>query len=300
MELVISVLIGSLVLLVVNIFRILLGGIPAKRGEMEALFKRLSGIEETARRKSKLQKNLTGINRKQYLTLFIPVSGIAFVFSLVFFRNLSIALVVTILSSVYPYFMINERNKKRRRLLNYQFRDALQALASSLKAGSSLNNALIRTHKDLERIYTGRKDKPIVEVFAVMAYELELMIPVEDVLINFMNRTQLEDITDFVNVTLMTRRQGGNLTQVISRVARVISDRIEVEHEINTLVAGKKMEAKVLTGLPVILVFLLSMLSPEYMKPMYSTTLGKFLMLLASLLLVANYFVGKKIIDIEV
>ncbi len=60
------------------------------------------------------------------------------------------------------------------------------------------------------------------------------------------------------------------------------------------------MEAKILTIAPIFLVFMLSIFSPDYMKPMYETIVGRLLLLLGVILLVLNYFIGKKIIDIDI
>ncbi len=300
MILLISCLIGCLFLLVLNLVTSFIRGDTGKRGELNELFLKLEGELDQKEKKQRRYKSINRIAPSQYLKLFIPIGILVYFISFLFFRSPISALIITLASTVYPYMMINERKKKLKRLLNYQLRDALNALSASLKAGSSLNNALMRTYDDLTRIYATEKDKPIVDAFSVIAYEIDLMIPVEDVLSNFAKTSDLEDISDFVNVTLMTRRQGGDLNEVISRITQIISDRIEVEHEIGTLVSGKKLEAKVLTVLPIVLVILLSLMSPEYMAPMYQSTLGKILMIFAALLLAINYIVGKKIIDIEV
>ena len=60
------------------------------------------------------------------------------------------------------------------------------------------------------------------------------------------------------------------------------------------------MEAKVLSLMPVVIIVALCLMSPKYMKPLYSTMLGKILIILGFVLLVINYFIGKKIMDIDV
>lgn len=296
----ISLLIGLTIMLAINIVVEIIYGSRGKKGEFKVLVESLDPSKEQKESKSKLSSRIKRFDTKQYLLLFVPISIATFISALLFFRSFNSALIITVVSGIYPYFIIKSRKKKRKQLLNYQLREALTALSSSLKAGVSLNNALLRVYKDLERIHSNAKKRPIVDEFEIIAYELDLMMPVEDVLNNFKNRAELEDVTDFVNVTLMTRKKGGNLNEVIQRVSEIISDRIEIEHEINTLVAGKKIEAKILTVLPIVLVVMLSFLSPSYMSPMYNSILGRLLMIFASLLLVINYFVGKRIIDIEV
>ncbi|MBN2793967.1 MAG: type II secretion system F family protein [Clostridia bacterium] len=300
MALIISLLFAGLLILILNTFIALMNGEKGKKGELKRIFSELDGMEEPKKKYFVKRSSFLRMNSKQFLMIFAPVGFLTFIFSWIFFRSIASAIIITLISTLYPYYFVYAKKRKLKLLLNYQLRDALNALLASLKAGSSLSNALIRTYDDLEKIFQNEKDKPIVDEFRIIAYELDLMLPVEEVLINFTNRNNIEDISDFVNVTLMTKNQGGNLNEIIQRVTEIISDRIQIEQEIHTLVAGKKMEAKVLTILPVLLVIILSLISPDYMSPLYETLLGRILMLFATVLLIANYFVGKKIIEIEV
>lgn len=300
MELLISILLILIIISIASLIKISIYGYQGQKGNMSKLFNELEGLEEKNKKPNKIKKGIRTMSSKQFIMLFIPVGFLAFTSAFIFFRSFTSALVIMIFSMSYPYLMLYKKKKKLKLLLNYQLKDALNALQSSLKAGSSLNNALVRTFYDLDRIFLNERNKPIVDEFRIVSYELDLMIPVDEVLINLKTRCQLEDVTDLVNVMLITRKQGGNLSDVIDRVSEIIGDRIQIEREINTLVAGKKMEAKILTVLPIILVLVLSIISPEYMKPLYETSLGKLLMVFATVLLVINYYIGKKIIEIEV
>ncbi len=297
MKLLISLMLLSLVALLYNLIIKVMFGHSSKRGEIRQTFAVLNDITVKKNRDVRISKSLS---RKQYFKLFVPIGLIVFIMSNIFFRSMASAVTLTFLSSGLPYIISKNRKKQYKKLLNYQFREALRALSTSIKAGSSLRNGLVKTHEDLNRIYLADAKEPILIEFETIVYELDLMLPIEDVLINFKNRAELEDVSDFVNVTLMTNKQGGDLIKVIECVSSIISDRIEIEHEINTLVSGKRSEAKLLTILPICMVLILSIVSPKYMAPMYESLVGRLLMIFATILLVINYFVGKKIIDIEV
>lgn len=300
MELILSALLVTILLLIINLIIYIIRGDSGRKGDLKKVFNELEGVTEYQKKYFVKRSSFLRMNSRQFFMIFAPVGMTTFIFSWFFFRSLGSAVIITLVSTIYPYYFVSARKRKLKLLLNYQLRDGLNALQASLKAGSSLSNALIRSYEDLEKIFQNEKDKPIVDEFRIIAYELDLMMPVEEVLMNFRDRNNIEDISDFVNVTLMTKNQGGNLNEVIGRVTEIISDRIQIEQEINTLVAGKKMEAGVLTVLPIILVVILSLISPDYMKPLYETLLGRILMVIAVILLIANYFVGKKIIEIEV
>ncbi|GAJ98816.1 type II secretion system F family protein [Geomicrobium sp. JCM 19055] len=98
----------------------------------------------------------------------------------------------------------------------------------------------------------------------------------------------------------MTRTKGGNLADVIDNTAESISDKIMIQQEIKVATAQKKMEASLLTFMPVGIVVILMMLNPDYMQPMYDQTLGTFMLFAAVLMLIANYFIGRKVTNIDV
>ncbi len=257
--------------------------------------------EGDPRKKKKTEaKSVRYFGTKEYFNFLVPVAISAFLFSVLFFRSFNMAILVTLGSTFYPGFLIKQKKAKEKKTLNYQFRDALLAINNSMKAGSSLNGAIGSAALDMRKIYSKSKSKPIVEEFDFTLKDLEIGVPVEDALKNLKKRCDLEDINDFVNIALITKKQGGNLVETIERLTGTITDRIQIENEIGTLVASKKMEAKMLTFSPIFLVILLSFMSPDYMSPLYDTMIGQIMMIVGVLLLVLNYFIGKKIIEIDI
>ena len=98
----------------------------------------------------------------------------------------------------------------------------------------------------------------------------------------------------------MTRTKGGNLADVIHNASESISDKILIQQEIKLATAQKRMEAAILTFMPVALVIILMVLNPGYMQPMYDTTLGTILLFTAVIMLVINFFIGRKVTNIDV
>jgi len=240
------------------------------------------------------------MDMKSYIKYAIPaVTGI-FIFCLLFLRSIPASVAACLFGFFYPRYIIQNKIRKRKELLNIQLREALYSISNSLKAGNSLQSAVERSVEDTRRVLKTQIDKPMVEELELIVYEIQLGKTLEEALISFRNRTDMEDIDTFVNAAIITREKGGNLTEVMANVSEAISDKIQIRREIMTLTAGKRSEAKLLTFMPIAMVVLLSFSSPAYMKPMYETLLGKSLMIVGLILLAANYIIGKRIIDIKV
>ncbi|MDR6551566.1 tight adherence protein B [Paenibacillus qinlingensis] len=230
----------------------------------------------------------------------LPICFAIFLFMLFIFRSFPFALLISLAGVFYPRFIILGLIKKRRRLLNNQLKEAMFSLVSSLRAGASLQTAIERCVQDLENIFSEDKDAPIVREFQYMVEELQMGYTVDEVLHAFRDRVHLEDVTDFVNATLIAKKRGGNLTEILVNISKVISEKIEISNEIQVLTAGKQMEARMLSIMPVFIVGCLTLLSPEYMEAMYDSWVGKLLLFVGFILILINYWISRKIVDIHV
>lgn len=229
------------------------------------------------------------------------MSGIGvFLFSyIVFFGSLSVALFlfsITIL--LLPRMLKNKNTKKREKLINVQFRDALNAIMSSLKSGLSMNRALAKVPQDLEKIHAIHKEKIILKEFINVRNDLNMGVTVDDALIGLRDRLSCEEGDDFVNSVIILKKKGGNLVEVMENTISMISDKMALKSEIEVLVAAKKMESKVLTGMPILVVVGQSTIMRSYVEPLFIGW-GNVLAMIAFLLLLINYFVGEKITDIK-
>ncbi|GAU76348.1 type II secretion system F family protein [Fusibacter sp. 3D3] len=273
-------------------------GIDVKKGTTEKTLRLLKG--ETQLRK--LQKKKTSSKSKQTHLLNNPIVMLI-VLSLVSFimlKNIWLSLLVGILGYFYPKYVERERKQKRKHEMNIQFKDAMQSVSNSLKAGNSFQTSLERCLEDLKRIYRHQKNNALLEEWEKIVSDLQLGQPIDKVLNDFKNRVKLEDVDTFVNSAVIIHEKGGNMTEVLANVTEVIGDRIDVKRDIMTLTAGKRSEAKLLTFMPLILLGLLMLFSPKYLDPMYDKPLGKLLATLGVIMLIANFFIGKKIINIDI
>lgn len=306
MSVLISFMIAWLTFLLYLIVTEVIYGVRTEPGFLKKYYATIQGHEskrvsfsEKLLRLNKEQRYYA-FNTRRYLTYALPVCIGIILFMIFFFRSWPFALIVSLIGLLYPRFIILAIIKKRRILLGIQLKDAMYSLVSSLRAGASLHTAIERCVVDMERIYRNVKDPPIVMEFRQMSEELQMGFTVEETLIKFMERVNLEDVSDFVNATLIAKKRGGNLTEILSNISKTIADKIEIKQEIDVLTAGKQMEARVLSIMPIFIVSCLTLLSPEYMAPLYDSFIGKSLLFIGFILVGINYFISRKIVDIHV
>ena len=116
----------------------------------------------------------------------------------------------------------------------------------------------------------------------------------------FATRTNVAEIEEFTQVFRVCRDTGGDLIKAADRAASIITDKINIENEIRAMSAQKKTEGKLITVMPVVLILFLSVVSPEYIEPLYGTTAGRIVMTAVIIIMVFAYVLVERITAIEV
>lgn len=234
-------------------------------------------------------------------TLFSVLLAAAFLFILcfIFYRSVFLALLVTPLAFLYPKRRKAQLKERRKQEFKMQFKDALYSLSSSLMAGKSVEMAFHDVHQDLQILYPD-PETPIIKEIGLIVRRLEMNETLEEGLIDLARRTHLEDIDSFVDVFTISKRSGGNLVEIIKNTSTIIADKLQIEQEIATMLAQRKLEQKILSIMPIAMILMLSWTTGDYMAPMFTTFSGRLAMTVAvSLLGIANIISGK-IMRIEV
>lgn len=217
----------------------------------------------------------------------------------IFYRSHAICLLFSLLALAYPKLRLKAIVQKRKKRLNLQFRDMLYALSSSVSVGQPVERAFLSVKKDLELQYPDPEELINREVSLAVA-KLEMNTPVEAVLADLAARSHLEDIKNFADAFIICKRSGGNLAEVIRNTSNIIGDKLDISQEIETALAEKKLESKILTAMPILIVLLLSATAGDYIRPVFETITGRLAMTLSVLLLLAANFITRRIFDINV
>jgi tight adherence protein B len=233
--------------------------------------------------------------------LFYALWGGLFCFFIayVFYRSVVLAALVTPLGLFYPRLKTREIIRQRKKELAMQFKEALYALSSSLSAGRSVEEAFKESLQDLALVYPDPQTS-IIQEFKFIVRRLEMNETIEQALSDLARRAHLEDLENFVDVFVISKRTGGNIVEVIKNSSTIIGDKLQIKQEIETLLAERKFERKVLNIMPIGLILLLSWSTGDYMAPVFDTLAGHVAMTVAILLFGAAFVISGKIMNIEV
>lgn len=225
--------------------------------------------------------------------------AVIFVIGLIFYNNVIWSLVVALIGIKYKDIKRKDIIYKRKQDLLIQFKEMLYSVSSSLSAGKSVEAAFKEAYEDMITIFGERKDIYILEELLSINRKLEMNYTLEEALQDLAQRSGLDDIKTFADVFIACNKTGGNLNKVIQNSSQVIGDKIEIKQEISVLISGKRLEAKILTFIPFILILLMGVMAPDLLKNLY-TTMGRVLSTIALIIIGIATLWSNKITNIEV
>lgn len=206
-------------------------------------------------------------------------------------------LVVAILP-MYRSYYIKEQIASRKHEMLLQFKDGMQSVSVALLSGYSIENAWSEAEKELNELYG--ETAYMTEEMRQMNSGIRMNQPVEHLLCQFAARTGCEDIIGFSEVFGFAKRSGGNFARIIQNTVCHIAEKLEVEREIETVLAGKKMEQKIMNVIPVCLLAYLNLTSEEFLAPLYGNLFGVCVMTLAFVAYIGALILAERMTDIRV
>lgn len=185
----------------------------------------------------------------------------------------------------------------RKKKLRTQFIDLLDSLATSISSGKNVPNAFAAAREDLLVQY--QPDAFIVQEVDNIISGIQNNIDVGSMLLNFGERSGIQDIRTFGRVFETAYSKGANLKDVVRNTHLILSNKCEIEAQIETKVASNKNEQNIMIIMPIILIMMIKMAGADFASN-FTTPTGIICTTIAVGTFVAAYFIGRKILKIEV
>jgi tight adherence protein B len=224
-----------------------------------------------------------------YLTIACSVGG-AFLISTLTGTPIA-GVAALILIPVAARALINKRLQRQRILFAEQLPAHLQELAAAMRAGHSMVSGIAVMAE-------GASEPTRGEFQRVMADE-QLGMQLEEALRSVAVRMDAQDMEQVSLVAELHRQTGGNMAEVLDRVAEAVRERAELSRELRTLTAQARGSRWIVTLIPPTLLVVIDLLNPTYLKPLFNTGTGHLLLGIAGGLILAGSLVMGRIVRIE-
>jgi len=200
-----------------------------------------------------------------YLIAPIALSIVGLIFSPAEFRFVGVVAGV-VLGIITPNLWIKSLIAKRKRKFKDQMMDALMIMSSSFRGGLSLIQAI-------ETVVDEMPD-PMRHELSIVLGENKMGVALDETMARLYKRMPSPGLQQMITAILLARETGGNLPAIFSRIIQSIRERKKVEQNLVTLTVQGKLQAIVMTGLPILFIFAVSGSNPQFFDPMLKTELG--------------------------
>lgn len=225
----------------------------------------------------------------EYLLLDLAVS-------ILFYRSAAVFLLFLPGMALYVRKRKNDLKKQREGRMRREFLDGMQFAGTALQSGYAMENAFSEALTELKKIYD--EDAFISREFGHIALQIRMNVPVEKLLLDLGRRSHIDDIRNFADVFLTARKTGGDMIAIVRTTISDMRQKDETRQEIETVLAGKKMEQNIMSVIPLAILVYVNITDPQFLSGMYHTPEGIVIMTACLALYGIAWVWGRKIMNI--
>lgn len=202
--------------------------------------------------------------------------GIVMLFAWFFYRSFWAVPLMIFPGVGYVYLAMVARRRKRHRLEREQFKECILSVNASLRAGYAIANAFVESGQDMRMLYG--ENSYVVKELHLLEQGLKNRESLEVLLEEWGARSEISEIGEFADVLVIGKRNGGSIPEIIGATCEMISRKVLLEEELETLLANKKLEQQVMNIMPFAMVFYLECSNPGYFEMLYTGYVGRLIM----------------------
>jgi tight adherence protein B len=226
--------------------------------------------------------------------LVIPVSVLAgFMVGIVLSKgNLVLPFIFAVLAGSVPFFFLKFRKDKRMTQFMDQFPNALDMVSRSLKAGHSFTAAVQMVGSEMA--------EPTAGLFRTVYDEQAFGLSMPEALDHMTRRMDSTDLRFFVAAVNVHRDVGGNLSEILERLAQTIRERIKIRRQVRVYTAQARLSGYILAALPIAMALFFYTVSPDYIEELIKIKTGWYVVGAAIAAQIIGFLVIRKIINIRI
>ncbi len=238
--------------------------------------------------------------RKIDLLFIIPTAAVFdYIFIYLFYKSVILCLVTYVpvlvfIIALYKKYNINSRKQRLAR----EFEDMLGCVAAALRAGYSLENSFAEAKRELLLMYG--YDRDILMELEIITNGFKINRTVNELISDMAKRSGIEEILSFSEILIIAKRSGGNIVDIVGKTADNMHDRREIEEEMKTIIAGKKLEYRIMCMMPVVMLMFLKVCSPGYLSVLYHNPIGIAVMTVCLGIYVISFYIAEKIMTFDI
>ena len=206
-------------------------------------------------------------------------------------KNIVIKLLIILLLGSFPILNVLMKRNTRVKSFIREFPDAIEMMISALKAGHAFTQSM--------QMVGIEAPDPVGIEFKKTFEEHNLGRDLRESLLNLTERVPSLDLKLFVTAILLQRETGGNLTEILENISHTIRERFKLIGQMKIYTAQGRMSGLIIGSLPIVFVLIMSVLNPDYLKPLIQEKMGHYFIASALILQIIGFIWIRKIVKIK-
>ncbi|QEM68878.1 type II secretion system F family protein [Geobacter sp. FeAm09] len=224
------------------------------------------------------------------LVILLPAASFFGVF--LFTHRLIFAVCAAAVAAAVPFLFLYVKKMRRQDKFTEQLPDALSMISRSLRAGHSLTSAI--------ELVAQESDEPLRDLFKTAYEQQKLGLRITDSLAGMTDRMESIDLRFFVASIELNNDIGGNLSEILDKLAGTIRERLKIKRQVQVITAQGRLSGYILAALPIVTFFMFNVMMPGYEDVLFKEKLGSKLLIGAICAQLSGFLWIKKIISIKV
>lgn len=190
-----------------------------------------------------------------------------------------------------PRWFLGKLVKRRQAKFLGELANAIDVVVRGVKSGLPLNECL--------QVIARESPEPLAGEFREVVEQQRLGVTLGEALDRMCDRLPLAEVRFLAIVIGIQQQAGGNLSEALSNLSGVLRDRFRMQMKIKALSAEAKASAMVLASLPPGVMFMVYLTSPDYIMPLFTTLMGKFMIAVGACWMLMGVLVMRKMINFK-
>jgi len=186
---------------------------------------------------------------------------------------------------------------KRKLKLRVQFFDLLEAMSVSMRAGNPLLKSLQSAREDLILIYPD--DSDIITELDIIIGRFNNAVPLSEAFADLAERSGLEDIASFASIYATIEGKSSSADEIVRETQQIISDKMEIEMEIDTLMTAAKSEVNIMLFMPLIILGVIGYAGAGFMDAIYTTGAGRVVSTGGLVVFIISFIMARKFSNVK-
>jgi tight adherence protein B len=238
-----------------------------------------------------LQAGLSWTVSRLLLSSAVLAGGSFVLFEIVLRQPWMFSVVAAVVAGAAPFLCVSYLKSRRLKKVESQLPDALDLVVRALRSGHSFASAL--------QMIGDEMPQPIADEFRAVHDEVSFGVSLQQALTNLSSRVPLNDLRYFVVSVMIQRDSGGNLTEVLSNLSRLIRERLKLAAKVRVMSTDGRLSALFLGVMPFLLAALMAWANPEFMSPLWTDPIGQTIIKYLLGMMFVGMLVMRKIIKIR-